>query len=63
MNFISDLDQYHKILLLLGGFQLPFDDIPTKGIERFVAATVEKIYKIRMRTEKLRELGAPWSTM
>ena len=48
------------MLLLLGGFQLPFDDLTANFIKRFVAAAVGKIYKIR--TEKLHELGAPWLT-
>ena len=57
---IVNLDQHHKMLLLLGGLQLPFDNITTNSIKRFVAATVGKIYKIRM--EKLHVLGAPWLT-
>ena len=56
MNFITNLDQHHKMLLLLGGLQLPFDSITTNSIKRFVAAAVGKINKIRM--EKLHELGA-----
>ena len=56
MNFITNLDQHHKMLLLLGGLQLPFDSITTNSIKRFVAAAVGKISKIRM--EKLHELGA-----
>ena len=54
VNFITNLDQHHKMLLLLGGLQLPFDNITTNSIKRFVAAAVGKIYKIRM--EKLHEL-------
>ena len=57
VNFITSLDQHRKMLLLLGSLQLPFDNITTNSIKRFVAAGVGKIYKIR--TEKLRELGAP----
>ena len=60
VNFITNLDQHSKIILLLGGLQLPFDNITTNSIKRFVAAAVGKIYKIR--TEKLHELGAPWLT-
>ena len=48
------------MLLLSGGLQLPFDDITTNSIKRFVAAAIGKIYKIPM--EKLYELGAPWLT-
>ena len=57
MDFILNLDQYNKMLLLLEGLQLPFDDLTANSIKRFVAAAVGKIYKIS--TEKLHELGAP----
>ena len=40
VNFITNLDQHHKMLLLLGGLQLPFDNITTNSIKRFVAAAV-----------------------
>ena len=60
VNFITNLDQHHKMLLLLEGLQLPFDNITADSIKRFVAAAVGKIYKIP--TEKLHELGAPWLT-
>ena len=43
---------------LLEDLLFPFDNGTTNSINRFVAAGVGKIYKIR--TEKLRELGAPW---
>ena len=57
VDFITNLDQHNKMLLLLGGLQLPFDDLTANSIKRFLAAAVGKIYKIRM--EKLHELGAP----
>ena len=57
VDFVIDLDKHNKILLLLGGLQLPFDDLTANSIKRFVAAAVGKIDKIR--TEKLHELGAP----
>ena len=60
VNFITNLDQHNKMLLLLGGLQLPFDNLTANSIKRFVAAAVGKMYKIR--TEKLHELGAPWLT-
>ena len=60
MNFITNLDQHNKMLLLLGGLQVPFDDLTAKSIKRSVAAAVGKIYKTR--TETLYELGAPWLT-
>ena len=61
VDFIINLDQQNKMLLLLGGLHLPLDDLTANSIKRFVAAAVGKIYKIR--TEKLYELGAPWLTV
>ena len=58
VNFITNLDQHHKMLTLLGDLQLPFDNITTNSIKRFVAAAVGKIFKIH--TETLHELNAPW---
>ena len=43
MNFITNLDQHYKMHLLLGGLQLPFDDLTANSIKRFVAAAVGKI--------------------
>ena len=60
VNFITNLDQHNKLRLLLGGLQLPFDDLTANSIKRYVAAAVVKIYKIRM--EKLHELGTSWLT-
>ena len=60
MNFIANLDRHNKMLLLLGGLQLPFDDLTANSIKRFVATAVRKIYKIRR--ERLHELEAPWLT-
>ena len=60
VDFITNLDQHNKMLLLLRGLQLPFDDLTANSIKRFVAAAVGKIYKIC--TEKLCELEAPWLT-
>ena len=60
MDFITNLDQHNKMLLLSGGLQLPFDDLTTNSIKRFVAAAVGKICKICK--EKLHELGAQWFT-
>ena len=48
VDFITHLDQHNKMLLLLGGLQLPFDNLTANSIKRFVAAAVGKIYKIRM---------------
>ena len=60
VNFITNVNQHNKMLLLLGGLQSPFDNLTANSIKRFVAAAVGKIYKIS--TEKLYELGAPWLT-
>ena len=50
VDFITNLDQHNKMLLLLGGLQLPFDDLTANSIKRFLAAAVGKIYKIRTET-------------
>ena len=57
MDFITNLDQHNKMLLLLGGLQLQFDDLTANSIKRFLAAAAGKLHKIH--TEKLHELGAP----
>ena len=59
-DFTTNLDQHKKVLLLLGGLSLPFDDASVVLIKRFVASTIGKIHKLR--TAKLRELEAPWLT-
>ena len=60
-DFITNLDPHKKVLLLLGGLSLPFDDACVVVIKRFVVASaVGKIHKVR--TAKLRELEAPWLT-
>ena len=46
-NFITNLDAHEKVLLLLGGFSLPFDDASVVIIKRFVASAVGKIKKLR----------------
>ena len=52
-DFITNVDPHKKVLLLLGGLSLPFDDASVVLIKRFVASAVSK---------KLRELEAPWLT-
>ena len=54
--FIMNLDQESKALLLQGCLPLPFESMTV--IIRFLASAVGKIYKLR--TERLRELEAPW---
>ena len=43
----------------MGVLSLPFDNQTTTLVKKFVSSAVGKIYK-RLRTEKLRELEAPW---
>ena len=63
-QFIDNLDRHHKVLLLLGGLCLPFDNVTNTLIKRFInqlsAAAIGKIHKLRR--ERLRELEAPWLT-
>ena len=56
-NFISNLDRDSKVLLLLGGLPLRFDNATAILIKRFMSSAVRKIYKLH--TNKLRELEAP----
>ena len=56
-DFITNLDPQKKVLLLLGGLSLPFDDTSAVLIERFVASAGGKIHKLR--TTKLREIETP----
>ena len=57
-NFISNLDEDSKVLLLLGGLPLPFDNATAILIKRFISSAVGKIFKLH--TNKLHELEAPW---
>ena len=50
-QFLTNLDQFHKTLLLLGCFRLPFHCTTVTSINKFIASAVTKIYKIL--TEKL----------
>ena len=59
-QFIDNLDYHQKVLLLLVGLCLPFDNVTNTLIKRFIAAAVGKIHKFRR--ERLRELEAPWLT-
>ena len=56
-DFLANLEQHQKALLLIGCLPLPFDSSTIKTITRFAASGVGKIYKLH--TEKLRELEAP----
>ena len=57
-QFITNLDRFHKTLLLLECLRLPFNNTTVTSINKFIASAVAKIYKIR--TETLRELEASW---
>ena len=57
-NFISNLDQDSKVLLLFGGLPLPFNNTTAFLIKSFMSSAVGKIYKLH--TNKLRELEARW---
>ena len=59
-QFIDNLDRHHKVVLLLGGFCLPFDNVTNTLIKRFIAAAIGNIQKLRR--ERLRELEVPWLT-
>ena len=53
-QFIDNLDLHHKVLLLLGGLCLPFDNVTNTLIKRFITAAIGKVHKLRR--ERLREL-------
>ena len=57
-NFTKNLNCQNIVMLLVGGLSLPFDNQTTILVKKFVSSAVGKIYKLR--TEKLRELEAPW---
>ena len=57
-HFVSSLDRQQKIILLLGGFPLPFDGVAVTMISRFISSAVCKIH--RFRKDLLREREAPW---
>ena len=59
-DIITNLNPRKKVLLLLGGLSLPFDDASVVLIKRFVASAIGKIDKLH--TAKLHELEAPWLT-
>ena len=57
-NFIKNLDENKRVLLLLRGLALPFDNKANIMINRFISSAVGKIHKLR--NERLCELEAPW---
>ena len=59
-KFITKLDGYNKLLLLLGGLTLPFDNDTNIQIKIFISSAVGKINKFHQ--ERLHELEALWLT-
>ena len=57
-RFFNSLDREQKILLLLGGLHLPFDQAVVNVVKMFISSTIGKIQ--RLRKEMLRELEVPW---
>ena len=57
-DFLVNFKQHQKALLVTGCLPLPFDSATIIMITHFVASAVGKIYKFR--TEKFREMEAPW---
>ena len=45
-QFIDNLDGHDKVLLVLGGLCLPFDNVTNTLIKRFKAAALSKIHKL-----------------
>ena len=51
VDFITNLDQHNKMLLYLGGLQLPLDDdLTANSIKRFVAAAVGKFTRFTRKS-------------
>ena len=57
-NLIKNLNRQNKVMLLVGGLFLPFDNQTTTLVKKFVSSAVGKICKLR--TQKLHKLEAPW---
>ena len=57
-HFFSSFDREQRILLLLGGLHLPYDQVTVNVVKRFISSAIGKIH--RLRKEVLRELEAPW---
>ena len=63
IEFILNLDKSSKTMLLPGCLPLPFDSLTVSVIFRFIASALSKLYKIKIRKNKLRELEAPWLSL
>ena len=49
-QFITNLDRFHKTLLLLGCLSLPFDSTTVTTINRFIASAIAKIIKFERKS-------------
>ena len=49
INFLRNLDDHSKVLLLTGGIRLPFQRSRRKSIARFITVSVHKLVRIRER--------------
>ena len=56
-NFIGNLDQDSKVLLLLGGLPLPLDNATAILVKRFMSSAVGKIYKLHTNYVSWRLVG------
>ena len=45
VNFITNLDQHNKMLLLLGGLQLPFDDLTANSMKDLLLQLLKKFIR------------------
>ena len=55
-NFLENLEQHQKALLLIGCLPVPFDSATIMIITCFVASEVGKIYKLRI--DKIEQTGS-----
>ena len=49
INFLRNLDNHNKVLLLTGGLKLPFQRSTSVSIARFIMMSVHKLARIRER--------------
>ena len=49
INFLSNLDDHNKVLLITGGLRLPFQHSVSVSIARFIMVSVHKLVRIRER--------------
>ena len=49
INFLRNLDDHNKVLLLTGGLKLPFQRSVSESIARFIVVSVHTLVRIRER--------------